>query len=137
MSDVKLYLEAETETLRQAYAALNRNDIDGFVKDFDPQIERIEPPEFPLGGTYHGIEAVKAHVSQGRSTWAEGSCEPTSFVTAGDKIVVLLQIHVRLKDRTDWSDGRIADVFAFRNGKAIQFHTFADEQQALDWAGVS
>jgi hypothetical protein len=31
---------------------------------------------------------------------------------------------------------RIADVFTFRNGKAIQMPAFADRRQALDWAGV-
>lgn len=126
----------ETEALRQAYADLNRNNLEGFAEIFDPQIERIEPPEFPLGGAYHGLEAVKAHVSQGRSTWAEGSCEPTRFVAAGDKIVVFVQIRVRLKDKTDWIEGRIADVYTWRNGKVIQFRTFGDEHQALEWAGV-
>ena len=65
----------ETKALREAYAALNRNDIPGYVKGFDPQIERIEPADFPGGGTYHGLEAVKAHVTLHRGRWAEGSCE--------------------------------------------------------------
>lgn len=125
---------AETEAIRKAYAALNRNDIPGFAQILDPQIERVEPAEFPSGGTYHGLEAVKAHIAQGRSTWAEGSCEPERFIAAGDKIVVFIYVRVRLKDSTDWIDGRIADVFTFRNGKAIQFRTFADERQALEWA---
>lgn len=56
-------LAAETEALREAYAALNRNDIPAFVEIFDPQIERIEPAEFPQAGTYHGLAAVKVHVS--------------------------------------------------------------------------
>jgi hypothetical protein len=43
---------------------------------------------------------------------------------------------VRLKDQTDWIEGRTADVFTFRNGKAIEFRTFADEQQGLQYAGV-
>jgi len=129
-------LAAETEAIREAYAALNRNDISGFVKAFDPEIERIEPAEFPSGGTYHGLAAVKAHVSKGRSTWAEGSCEPERFIVAGDKIVVFLHVRVRLKDNTAWVEGRIADVYTWRNGKAIQFRTFADEQQALEWAGL-
>ena len=136
MDNLTRHLGAEAESIRQAYAALNRNDIDGFVKDFDPEIERIEPPDFPSGGTYHGLEAVKAHITKGRSTWAEGSCEPTGFVTAGDKVVVLLQIHVRLNGRTDWSDGRIADVFTFRNGKVVQFRTFGEESEAMEFAGV-
>jgi uncharacterized protein len=126
----------EAEAIKEAYAALNRNDIEGFAQILDPKIERIEPPEFPDGGTYHGLEAVKAHIAQGRLSWAEGSCEPTRFVTAGDKVVVSLHIRVRLNDHTDWIDGRIADVFTFRNCKASQFRTFADEKEALEWAGV-
>ncbi len=127
---------AETEALKWAYAALNRNDIDGFVKDFDPQIVRIEFEGTPTGGTYRGLDAVKAHVFKGRSTWAEGSCEPTRFVVAGDKIVVFAHVQVRLKDQTDWLEGRTADVYTFRDGKAIEFRTFANEQQALEFAGV-
>jgi ketosteroid isomerase-like protein len=127
-------LEAETEALREAYAALNRNDIPAFVKDFDPQIERIE--HFPGGGTCHGLEAVKAHVSHHRGNWAEGSCEPQRFIVAGDKIIVFVDVRVRLKHETEWREGRTADVYTFRNGKAIQFHSFADERQALEWAGV-
>jgi len=125
---------AETDAIRKAYAALNRNDISGFAQILDPQIERIEPADFPGGGTYHGLEAVKAHISQGRGSWAEGSCDPERFITAGDKVVVFIYVRVRLKHETEWREGRIADVFTFRNGKAIQFRSFADEQQALEWA---
>ena len=129
-------MAAETEALREAYAAVNRNDIDGFVKDFDQQIERIEPEGFPTAGTYRGLEAVKAHVAHGRSTWAEGSCDPERFVVAGDKIVVCLHVRVRLKDQTEWIDGRFADVFTFRGGKAIHYRSFAETQEALEWAGT-
>lgn len=129
-------LTDEAEALRAAYAALNRNDIPGFVAVFDPQIERIEPADFPQGGTYHGLEAVKAHVSKGRGTWAEGRCEPERFIVAGDRIIVLVRVRVRLKHEMEWREGRIADVYTFRNGRAIQFRTFADERQALEWAGV-
>lgn len=125
---------AETVALRQAYAAINRNDIEGFAQILDPQIERIEPEGFPTSGTYHGIDAVKEHVAKGRSTWAEGVCEPTHFVAAGDKFVVSLHVRVRLNGHTDWIDARIADVFTFRNGKAVLFRTFADESEALAWA---
>ena len=136
MSKLTPPLAAETEALREAYAALNRNDIPAMVKAFDPQIERTEPAEFPQGGTYHGLEAVKAHISKGRGTWAEGSCEPERFIVAGDRIIVLIHVRVRRKHETEWREGRIADVYTFRNGKAIQFRTFADERQALEWAGA-
>ena len=136
MDEAVQTLEAETEALREAYAALNRNDIDGFIRDFDPQIERIEFEGSPAAGTYRGLEAVREHVTNGRSTWAEGSCEPERFIVSPDKVVVFCHVRVRLKDQADWLEGRTADVFTFRNGKVIQFRTFADAQQALDWAGA-
>jgi len=136
MDEAVQTLEAETEALREAYAALNRNDIDGFIRDFDPQIERIEFEGSPAAGTYRGLEAVREHVTNGRSTWAEGSCEPERFIVSRDKVVVFCHVRVRLKDQADWLEGRTADVFTFRSGKVIQFRTFAEAQDAIDWAGV-
>lgn len=129
-------MAAETEALRAAYAALNRNDVPGFVAIFDSQIERVELLELPQGVTYRGLAAVTAHVAKARASWAEGRCEPERFIVAGDRIIVLTDVRVRLKHETEWRVGRTADVFTFRDGKAIQFHTFADERQALAWAGV-
>src|SRR4029450_6247626 len=106
------------------------------VRVFDPQIKRIEPAEFPQGGTYRGLAAVTAHVSKGRGTWAEGSCQPERFIVAGDRVIVLIHVRGRLKTEAEWREGRLADVYPFRNGKAIEFRTFADERQALEWAGV-
>lgn len=135
-TDPSSNLGTETETLREVYAAINRNDIPAAVKFFDPQIERIEPPGFPSSGTYRGHAELKAHWSQSRETWAEGSCEPEKFIVAGDKIIVFLHVHVRLKSKQEWIDAHIADVFTFRNGKVIQMRTFAERQQALEWAGI-
>src|SRR5438874_745322 len=97
MSEKTPPLAAETEAIREAYAALNRNDVPAFVAVFDPQIERIEPAEFPGGGTYRGLAAVMVHLSKGRGSWAEGSCEPERFVVAGDRIIVSVHVRVRLK----------------------------------------
>jgi ketosteroid isomerase-like protein len=38
------------EALRRAYAAFNRGDIAATTEALDPNIEWIEPPEFPGGG---------------------------------------------------------------------------------------
>ncbi|MGN6626449.1 MAG: nuclear transport factor 2 family protein [Tepidisphaeraceae bacterium] len=124
---------AEIEAIRQAFAALNRNDIPGFVSLLDPQIVRVEPAGFPMAGTYCGIDAVTEHLTRARATWAEGSCEPRGFTVVGDRVIVLIDVHVRLKNETEWREGRIADVFTFRDGKAIEFRTFGDERQAMEW----
>jgi len=129
-------LAAETEALREAYAAFNRDDIPATVKALDPQIEWTEPAEFPGGGTYHGHAGVQAYLSQSRASWDEGSSEPERFIVAGDKIIVFVHVRVRLKNSGEWHERRLADVYTFRNGKAIRMRAFADRRQALEWAGV-
>jgi hypothetical protein len=129
-------MTAEMETVRKIYAAINRNDIAAAMQFFDAEAVRIEPPGFPTAGTYRGVAAIQAHIAHGRGTWAEGVCEPERLVPAGDKMVVFCHVRVRLKDHTDWIDGRFADGYTFRNGKVIQFNSFGERQEALDWAGV-
>jgi ketosteroid isomerase-like protein len=130
-------LAVETEALRRAYAAFNRNDIPATVEALDPAVEWTEPAEFPGGGTYHGHDGIKAYLSQSRSDWAEGSSEPERFIVAGDKIIVFVHARVRLKGSTEWHETRLADVFTFRNGKAIRMRAFSDRRQALEWVGVT
>jgi len=136
MQDATQAMAAEMETARKIYAAINRNDIPAALAFFDPEAVRVEPPGFPTAGTYRGHAAILAHLSSGRNTWAEGVCEPEQLIAAGDKVVVFLHVHVRLHGRTDWIDGRFADVCTFRNGKVIEFRTFGERGDALNWAGV-
>ncbi len=129
-------METEIEALKQFFAAINRNDMQAITKDFDPAIVRIEPEGFPTAGTYRGIAEVQEHVKKGRRSWAEGTCEPEKFLVNGDKVVAYLHARVRLKDSTEWIDGRFADGFVFRNGKIIQYLSFGERAEALTWAGI-
>ena len=132
----KITMGTEIEALNQFFAAINRNDMQSIIKDFDPQIVRVEPVGFPTAGTYRSITEVQEHITKGRGTWAEGTCEPEEFFTNGDKVVVYLHVRVRLKDSTDWIDGRFADGFVFRAGKIIQYLSFGERRDALKWAGI-
>jgi hypothetical protein len=128
--------EQALTALRGAYAAFNRGDIDAAVEALDPQIEWTEPKEFPGGGAYHGREAVKQYLRQSRAAWAEVTSQPEQFVISDDCIVVFVHARVRARGSGEWQDVRLADVYKFRDGKAVEMHAFADRKQALAWAGV-
>ena len=128
--------DACISALRRAYDAFNRGDIDATVESLHPEIEWTEPAEFPGGGTYHGHAGVKGYLAQSRANWAEGRSEPERFIAAGDKIVVFVHARVRPKDSATWSEIRLADVFTFRQAKAVSMRAFADRAQALHWAGI-
>jgi hypothetical protein len=129
-------MTTETEALEAFFAAINRNDMQAITKYFDPAIVRIEPEGFPTAGTYRGIAEVQEHVAKGRGTWAEGTCVPEKFLVNGDRVVVYLHARVRLKDSTEWVGGRFADGFVFGNGKIIEYRSFGERAEALEWAGI-
>ena len=122
-------------TLRDAYSAFNRGDMDAAVRGLDPQIEWTEPAEFPGGRTYHGRDGVKQYLTQSRAAWADISSEPERFITAGDRIVVFVHARLRAKDSKEWQDVKLADVYTVRGGKIVGMRAFADRQEALRWIG--
>ena len=130
----KSAITAQITALRAAYAAFNRGDMDAAVEALDAHIEWSEPAEFPGGGTYHGREGAKQYLSQSRAAWADVISEPEEFIPIGDRIVVFVYARVRPRNSTAWQEVRLADVYTFRNDKAIQMHAFADRQEALRWA---
>jgi ketosteroid isomerase-like protein len=127
--------EETITTLRAAYAAFNRGDMDAAVQSLDPQIDWSEPTEFSGGGPYRGRDAVKRYLTQSRAGWAEGASEAVQFIPAGDRIVVFVQARFRLKDSSDWREVNLADVYTVRDGKIVAMRAFADRQEALRWAG--
>lgn len=137
MDDQTTARAKDIAAVRAVYTGINQNDIPAAIASFHPDIERIEPPGFPSSGTYRGLEAVRAHFSKARDTWAEGSCEPERIIIAGDKVVALVYVRVRLKGSAEWLEGRPADVYMFRGDKIVLMRTFADSQEALAWAGAA
>jgi ketosteroid isomerase-like protein len=124
--------------LRGAYAAFNRGDMDAAVESLDAQIDWTEPVEFSGGGRpYHGREEVKGYLTQSRAGWVEGGSEPERFITAGDRIVVLVHARFRLKGNSEWQEVRLADVYTVRDAKIVQMRAFADRQEALRWVGIA
>lgn len=126
-------MEQAVAALRAAYAAFNRGDIDAATLVMDPQIEWSEPAEFPGGGSYRGRDGAKRYLTQSRAGAAEIISQPEQFITAGDRIVVFVYARVLPKDSKEWRERRLADVYTFRDGKAVAMRAFADRREALRW----
>jgi len=128
--------EQDIEIIRQIYYGINRNDIDSVLNLMNVDIMRIEPEGFPTAGVYRGHTDIRQHLITGRSTWADGGCEPVDFFTVGNKIVVTVHIKVRLKNHSEWIDAWIADGFILKGGRVTEFHSFPNNQTAFEWAGI-
>ena len=130
-------IDYATSGLREAYAAFNRGDIDAAVRILDPEVEWIEPPEFPGGGTYHRVDGARQYLAQSRAGAAEVISEPEQFIPAGNRIIVFVHARVLPKGSNTWQDVRLADVYTFQNGRVTNMRAFANRVDALRWAGVT
>lgn len=123
-------MDNRVETLQKIYDAINHNNIPGALEFFDPGIVRVEPEGFPTSGTYKGLTEVGIHFTSARATWDEGACKIAATETHKDKIMAIVDVHVRLKDKTEWISGRVADVWTFRNGLVTDFRSFLSKEEA-------
>ena len=122
--------------LRDAYRAFNRGDLDAAVQLLSPDVEWSEPPEFPGGGSYHGRDRAKQYLTQSRAAWSEVESQPEDFVVVGNRIVVFVRARLKAKSTDAWREVKLADVYTFQNGQAVNMQAFADRKQALKWVGV-
>lgn len=130
-------MSSQVEILKRFFAAINRFDMESMTEDFHPEIVRVEPEGFPTAGTYRGIDAIREHVRKGRGSWAEGTCDPEAFHENGNQVVVYLHAWVRLHGAKEWTGGRFADGFAFRDGKIVEYLSFGERAEAMKWAGIA
>jgi hypothetical protein len=74
----------------------------------NPDVEWIEPDEFPNGGRRHGPASVAEYLRSSREMWADLVSE-ASAVRRGDDIVIIHHVSGRMTDGST-RDVTVADV---------------------------
>ena len=125
--------------VRDGYAAVNRGDLESAVASFQmaDDVEWIEPPEFPGGGTYHGPGGVVEYLAQSRSSWSDATTEPERLIGFDGGIVVIARFRGRRKGRSELVEARIADVFFIDGERVTRMRAYADPGRALAAVGLT
>jgi ketosteroid isomerase-like protein len=114
----------------KSYRAYARGDIDQAVVPLHPDVEWIEPEEFPDGGRRKGPTAVAEYLRNSRARWSELVSKPTPH-RRGDDIVIIHQVCGRLTDGSPY-EVTVADVFTVQHGQVVRMKAYADPTEALD-----
>jgi ketosteroid isomerase-like protein len=122
-------LDPDVVLVLKSYAAFARGDIDQAMASLHPEVEWIEPDEFPDGGRRQGSEAVADYLRSSRARWAEFISEPTPH-RRDDDIVIVHHLSGRLVDGSP-HDVTVADVFTVRDGLVVRMKAYADPAEAL------
>jgi ketosteroid isomerase-like protein len=122
-------VEPDVALVLKAYAAFACGDIDQAVASLHPEVEWVEPDEFPNGGRRRGPDAVADYLRRSRAMWTELVSEPTPH-RRGDDIVIVHHVFGRLVDGTP-HDVTVADVFTVRDGLVVRMKAYVDPAEAL------
>lgn len=112
-----------------SYEAYAVGEIDRAVEPLHPDVEWIEPDEFPNGGRRQGPAAVAQYLSASRAMWDELVSETTPY-RRGDKIVIVHHVQGRTVDGVI-REATVADVFTVADGQVIRMQAYADPNLAL------
>jgi ketosteroid isomerase-like protein len=126
--------------LQRVYEAMARGDFWAAGEVFDPDIEW----EWSSGATgltggrvYRGIEGVEAATRDWFEVWDWFWQEAEEFIDAGDHVVVVTRTHGRPKGTEREIEGTAADVWTFRDGRAVRFRSYDGRSEALEAVGLS
>ncbi|MET7401297.1 nuclear transport factor 2 family protein [Dactylosporangium sp. NPDC005572] len=126
--DVEPAGDADVDLVLRAYAAFAAGDIAGAVRDLHPDVEWIEPDEFPNGGRHVGPAAVARYLQASHDDWLELHSEPAA-TRRGDRIVVVHRVHGVVQDLSI-RDVTVADVFTVVDGRVVHMQAYADPAAA-------
>ncbi len=119
-----------------AHQRLNEGDIAGLIAlchddfELDMSARAINPD------TYRGHEGIRRFYSEVSEIWEEFRWEPVRFVTARDKVVVLVHSHGRGRASGLEMARDAAMVWTVREGRAVSLCFYVDQVEALEAAGI-
>jgi ketosteroid isomerase-like protein len=123
--------EADVETLRRGYAALNRGDLSVVVELLDPDIEWHEPAPSPEAGTHRGRDGFESFLRGWLESFEDFRVEPERVVERGDELVVVVRQSGTGRASGLSVETRLAHVWTVADGKAVRWEAVADPEAAL------
>jgi ketosteroid isomerase-like protein len=126
---------ANTQVVKDAYAAFQRGDIDGvlgLVGD-DVEWEAVKGTEgvVPTAGVRRGRRGVAEFFSQ-LAQWADfQQFEPREFIAQGDQVVAIGAYTLTVKPTSRRVAAEWVMVFTIRDGRIARFREWTDSAQLV------
>jgi uncharacterized protein len=127
--------EANVEIVRRVIEAGSRGDFDTVLALHHPDWEGFIPEEYPVAGTWRGLDGVRGFAEEWLDAWEEFRVEPEEFMEGGD--AVMAKVHY-------WGRGSGIEVtdrwfyaYRLRGGKIISWRPYTDRAEALADLGLA
>jgi ketosteroid isomerase-like protein len=127
--------EENVTMLREAYAAVNRLDLDGLLATVHPDVEFTSLIAEAEGETFRGHDGIKRWWTEVVLPLGGLHGEPDEIRAVGDTVIARIVATYRPSGvdvgQTIWQ------VTRYRDGKAMWWQFFRTEEEALEAAGLT
>jgi uncharacterized protein len=124
--------DADVESLKLGYDALNRGDLSVVLDLLDPDIEWHEPGWSPEAGTHRGRNSFERFFRGWIESFDGFRVEPERVVERGDQLVAVVRQTGAGRSSGVQVETRLAHVWTVANGKAVRWEAVTDLETILD-----
>jgi uncharacterized protein len=124
----------DLETVRRAYEAFARGDLETLKTFLAPDIEWRTTPEVPFLGTYAGIDEFLRGMDEWTGAFEDITTDVEEMIDAGENVIVCHRMRGRGRDSGVEVDLAICQVVAVRDAKLIRMHDYSNREEALEAA---
>ena len=126
------------QTLREAYAARQRGDVEGILKLFTPDARFImagSPQTSPVAMRVEGAEPFRTALAGMIKTFLIEDHQVVNIVIDGDRAAVHWRATFRSAVTGDILKSELCDLIEFRDGRIASFREFCDTAAATRLMG--
>ena len=128
--------QENVEVLRRAFAAWNRNDWEGLMACYAPDVITVPPAEWPEAETGTSRDALRHQFEQTKAPWEEERIEVDEIRDLGERALALYRWIGRGRGSHVEVEHPIATLHTFRDRKIVRLEYFLDQSKALEAAGL-
>jgi ketosteroid isomerase-like protein len=120
------------EIVRRGYRAFRRGGVEAILQFLDPAIEWHMSAAFTsTPHVYYGHDGVREVFRFFNERIDELGADPHEFIEAGDRVIVPVRMHGRLRETGEPVAYELVQVWTGRDGKAIKLVTYPDARTAM------
>lgn len=123
--------QENVQLAQEGYAAFGRGDLDAVGQTFADDVEWWTSDELPQGGEIKGRDDVIGNFARIPEYWSDFAVEPSEFVDAGDRLVIVRGKQRATAKETGASfEAPFVHVFEVSGGKVTRGEFFGDSAKA-------
>jgi hypothetical protein len=123
--------EADVETVRRSYEALNEGDVGEALRALDPDAVWRDSPELPGGGEFRGLEALGRFLQDFLAEWRDFRQEIEGVEVAGERVAVVIHLSAVGRSSGIAVDTRYAHVWTMREGRGVRVDAYRTPEAGL------